>query len=122
MTDSANSIVASQVTASGVVIFLMEVAKKIPWLPITQDSEKLNRWVAIIGSGLVAAGIHASYTWNPSTRAWTLSGVLPTLPAIGWGLAHWARSWIFQQGMFRGYRLSQYAPQLVDLLNKQPKA
>jgi len=116
MTSPANSIVASQITASGVVIVLMEIAKKVPWLPITKDTDKLNRWVAIIASGLVAAGIHGSYSWNPQTRIFGLFTQVPTLSIFLWGVGHWLRSYVFQQGMYKTYKLQENLPKLTALL------
>ena len=117
MIEPGNSIVVSQVTAAAVTVWAIEIAKRLPWLPsVTQDSVKLNRIIAVIASGLTAFGLHATY--SGSGRALTI--YLPTLQAALWGGAHWVRSFVFQEGAYKGYQISKYLPMLYKALQNAP--
>lgn len=114
--EPANSLVVSQITASLVTVWVIEIAKKLPWLPITKDTAKLNRAIAVVASGLTAFGLHATY--SGSGRALTI--YLPTLQAALWGGAHWVRSFVFQEGAYKGYQISKYLPMLYKAMQSMP--
>lgn len=116
MMEPTNSIVVSQVTAAVVTVWVLEIAKRIPWLPITKDSAKLNRIIAVLASGATAFGLHATYS-GPG-RALTI--YLPTLQAALWGGAHWIRSFVFQESAYKGYQISKYLPAIYKFLQSAP--
>lgn len=101
------SILAGQITASAVLIWLMQLGKRVPWLPITHDTTKLNRIVAMVGSGLVAIGVHSTYSWNPLTRELAFAAHIPTFTVLLLGSMHWIRSYVFTEVMYQGYKAKQ---------------
>lgn len=124
MTDpAASSVVATQITASAFFVVAMEIAKKVKWIPISDDTAaKIKRVITIIASGLVAAGIHGTYTWNPETRIFSLAGHVPTITAAIFGLGHWARSYVFTEGAYQTYKVGRfmsYLPKVLEILEKQ---
>lgn len=118
MTDPNSSIVLSQFTASGVMVMLMELGKKAPWLPITKDSDVLNRWVAAIGSLLIAIGIHGAYHFDSVERVLSLQFSIPTASGLFWGACHWGRSMLMQEGEYRSYKVFSALPKVLTLLEK----
>lgn len=94
--------VATQVTISAIVVALLQWLKQSPWFPwLTTESEKLNRVIAAMLAAFTAIGIHIA--WNhgaaPGTYMVEVSGL--TLMGVLSGMWAWAKSFVFQQIIFR---------------------
>lgn len=86
------------VGAAAALSFLLQLLKQSPWFPwITTESEKLNRTLAIVGSGLATLGIHiaCSQTDHACTLTWA-SGM-----AVLSGLWHWAVQFAVTHGWYK---------------------
>lgn len=125
---AASSVVATQITFSALWVAAMEIAKKVKWVPINDETaNSVKRVLTVVASGLVAAGIHGTYTWNPQTRIFSPNIHIPTLTAAVFGLGHWMRSYVFTEGSYQTYKVGKfmkYLPKLVEILESQnsPKA
>lgn len=106
----------TQITISAVVVYIIEVVKRskfFPWL--TTETAKLNRYVAIVLSGLAALGINATFTDGTLTiTGLTVAGILT-------GALVWLKSFIVQQGMFK-ILISSPAPEPLVFLKNPPPA
>lgn len=94
--------VATQVTISAIVVAALQWLKGSSWFPwLTTESEKANRAVAAVLALASAIGIHLA--WNhgdvPGTYMLQVSGI--TLMGIAGGVWAWAKSFVFQQIIFR---------------------
>lgn len=124
MTDpAASSVLATQITFSALWVAAMQIAKKVKWIPINEDTaDSVKRVLTVIASGLVAAGIHGTYTWNPQTRIFSPNIHIPTLTTALFGLGHWVRSYVFTEGTYQTYKFGKfmkYLPKVVEILENQ---
>jgi hypothetical protein len=92
-----------QITLSAVIVFLIQLAKNTSWIPkVDINSDKLNRWLAVILSGVAAVGIHWAYDANFS---WVSGGVLtiiwPGFNGVVHGAWEWLQSFAVQEWMYR---------------------
>jgi hypothetical protein len=105
-------ILSSQVTAAAVVSFLIAFLKKQSWFPwLTTETDKLNRVVAIVLSGLASVGIHASF--NHAAGQLVITGL--TLTSVAQGLWHWGTQFALTHGWFKATSASD---QLYGLLKQ----
>lgn len=95
-----HSFVADQVTTSAIIVWLLQLAKRMWWIPwIDEHSAALNRFVAIIASGVGALGL--SVHFDPTLGIATITGL--TASDIIAGLGGWIQSYVWQQILYRGY-------------------
>lgn len=84
----------SQLTSSAIVIYALEALKQSAWVPwITVDTRRLNRWLAVVGSGAAALGIH--FVFDVEAGQIIISGLTPS--GIAHGLWHWAEQYALTQ-------------------------
>ena len=108
----------SQLTSSAVVVYAIELVKKsaiFPWL--TAETKTLNRWLAVIGSGIAAIGVHFAY--DAKDGALVITGL--TLGAVAHGLWHWAQQYALTQLAYDSAVNNKYVPKPGDnSITKQP--
>jgi hypothetical protein len=92
----ASSTLSSQATVAVVVSFAIQWLKKSPWFPwLTVETQKLNRWVAVVVAAATGFGIYATWT----NGALTITGLTP---ANLWHAAtHVVEQWTFQHAAYR---------------------
>lgn len=92
-------IVSSQVTASAVVVLLIQWLKSSRFAPwITGETDTLNKALGALFAAFTAVGIHATY--DSSAHVLTIAGL--TLGAFFHGAWHWLQSFSFQQLIYHG--------------------
>jgi hypothetical protein len=90
---------ASQVTASGIVVWVLQSLKKANWFPwITEHSDTVTRIWAVVLAAATSAGI--SYTYDPSAGMLTISGA--TLAGVLSFLWKVVSALVFQELIYRG--------------------
>ncbi len=92
-------LVTSQVTASAVVVMILQWLKRsnyFPWL--SGETETLNKAVAAIAAAFTAVGIH--YSYDADLHTITITGI--TLTAFVHGAWHWLQAFSFQELIYRG--------------------
>ena len=94
-----SNVLASQITASAVIVWLMQQLKNAKWFPaITHQTGRLNRIVAVILAAGAAIGIHA--TFDQAAGTLMITGLTAT------GLAHgawmWLKSFALQEIIYQG--------------------
>jgi hypothetical protein len=90
--------VLTQLTASAMVVWILQQLKKaktIPWVSV--ETDKLNRWLAVLGAALASIGIH--YTFDHTAGVLTITGL--TLTGILTGTWHWFQSYVVQEALYR---------------------
>ena len=97
-----NPALGDQLTASAVVVFLMQWAKNATWFPFIQkETAALNRIVAVAMAAVSTLGVN--YTWvHPSPGVWTITFTGVTLAGItgaGWA---WLKQFAVQELIYRG--------------------
>ncbi len=94
-----------QLTASAVIVFLINALKKASWFPwLNAQTDKLNRAVALVFSGLAALGIHTSHTWSASSGVFVLTVKGLTLAGILAAAWAWLKSFAVQEFVYRATR------------------
>lgn len=90
--------ISNQIAAAALLSFLIQRLKGSTWFPwITAESEKVNRILAIVGSGLAALGIHiACSKVNHQCAVTWVDGM-----TIASGLWHWATQFAITHGWFK---------------------
>ena len=92
-------IVTTQITASALVVYGIELMKKTSWLPwITRTSDNVNRTVSTLLAAATALGIHS--TFDASRGTLVITG-LTMASLLHFGL-DWLRSFVFQQMIYKG--------------------
>lgn len=118
MADPTNSLVLSQLTASGVAVGAIQVLKKIlPDFP-EQWSGKIYGFIGAVASLFVAFGLHITYV--KATGDLTIHGL--TLANLFWGASHWLRSFLSQEGEYRIYKVSNYLPKVYAAIQAMQQA
>ena len=110
VSEAAQSVVMTHITAAGVSVALINYLKGSKYFPwITQEKTKVLRAVAVLTSAIGAIGIH--YTWNAAAR--TLTFDLPTLAgAWAFGVV-WVKSFITQELVYQ--TTASKAPPLITV-------
>lgn len=93
-----NSDISTQIAAAAALSFvinLLKSSKSLPW--ISKESERLNRLVALLGSGLVSLGLHAHFDHQAGTLL--ITGI--SLQAIALGLWHWLTQFACTHGWYK---------------------
>lgn len=88
-------VLQTQVISAGMASFILEKVKDFKFIPIINcDSDKLNKWVAILMAGITAAGITFNYSYTPE-GLFTLQIDNLTF----WGIFDSLKVWMFQYMM-----------------------
>lgn len=88
----------NQLMLNAICISAIQHVKNSKWFPwLSAETERLNRFVAIIVSGATAFGIHTSF--DHSNGVLTITGL--TLATIGTGIYNWGSSYITQQVLYK---------------------
>lgn len=98
-------ILAKQVEANAAFSFVLEYIKNSSHFSfITCDTKKLNKYIAMVASGLIALGISYNYSYDPALDGGTLTLVLGhiSIASLWTGLTQWFFSFITQQGVYKG--------------------
>ena len=91
----------TQIAYSGIAVWLIELAKKAPWLPwITTHTATMNRWAAIVTSGLTTAGVVFTATGTAAAGG-EVTIVYPSLQVGFVALLHWVVSFVLQETIYR---------------------
>lgn len=107
------SIALSQVTTSGIVIFVINWLKKSSYFPwITAERTRLLRVLGVMGAGLGSLGIH--YVWNPQQHSLLLTGL--SLTTILVSFVTWVKSFVTQEIIYRATMKNGTGQQLATLL------
>jgi len=108
----------SQLTSSAVVIYVIESLKKSAWCPwITMETKTINRWLAVVGSGASAIGVHFAY--DGKAGALLITGL--TVAGIAHGLWHWAQQYALTQLAYDSAINNKYVPAAGDnAITRQP--
>lgn len=89
--------ILSQVVVAGLSSYVMERAKKSPYLPfLTMETKRLNGVIAAIVSAVATIGIH--FTYDSSAGTLMITGV--GLTSLRHGLWDWAKQYLFQQFVY----------------------
>jgi|GraSoiStandDraft_29_1057270.scaffolds.fasta_scaffold2489831_1 hypothetical protein len=92
-------IVTTQITASALVVYGMELLKKASWLPwINRSTDTVNRIVAGTLAVGTALGIHTKF--DPQHGTLLITGL--TLASIAHFGFDWVRSFVFQEMIYKG--------------------
>lgn len=92
-------VITSQVTASAVVVMLLQWLKRSKWMPwLTGETDVLNKAVAALAAAFTAVGIH--YTYDSDLHTLTITGL--TMTAFFHGAWHWLQAFSFQEIIYRG--------------------
>ena len=80
------NLVLTQLTASGLVVWLMQKLKGAKSVPqVSQSTDGLNRVLAVILATAAAAGIGYGYTWEAGTFTFSVTGLTVTaVLGFGW--------------------------------------
>lgn len=112
---------STQLGLAALVAFVIQWAKNSSWFPwLTTETDKVNRAVAVLLSGLASFGIHA--TWNGTNHSLLIEGLgLSTiLPAL-W---HWFVQFLYTHGIYKSAQvlplLRKLAAVLQAIQNAQP--
>lgn len=91
----------SQVTASGIVVWLLQHLKQSGWAPwITQSTDNLNRIVAVVLATATTAGIAIASAWDGGTLTLTISGLtVSNILTFVWKIANGV---VMQEIIYRG--------------------
>jgi len=97
-----NPALGDQLTASAVVVFLMQWAKNATWFPFIQkETAALNRIVAVAMAAVSTLGVN--YTWvHPSPGVWTITFTGVTLAGITGAAWAWLKQFAVQELIYRG--------------------
>ena len=86
--------ILSQLTSSAVVVYAIEILKHSKWFPwLSEETPKLNRLAAVIGSFGAAVGIHFAY--DAQNGALLITGL--TVAGILHGAWHFAQQYALTQ-------------------------
>ena len=93
-----------QLSARAVIVFILQWLKNQSWFPwLSEKTDNLNRSVAVILSGLAAAGIHMTFDTEAGTL--TVTGLtLATVVTGGWA---WLKSYASQEMIYRIVKASR---------------
>lgn len=92
-------LVTTQITASAVVVYGVEMLKKSPWFPwIHRSSDAVNRTIAAAMAVATALGIHAKFDAEHGTLL--ITGL--TLASVAHFAFDWLRSLVFQEMIYKG--------------------
>lgn len=87
----------TQVVLNVVMAWLLEKIKNSPLVPLLDSSKpKLNRFMAIVASGLTALGVHLT-TAHPDTGTYVITVTGITGSGLATSAFHWLKSFIFQE-------------------------
>jgi hypothetical protein len=105
MENESLNLIVNQLTAGGLAVWLIQKFKaKLAKVGVVQEAvSKIARVMAALVAALAAIGI--SFAFDPSAGVLTISGL--TWSTVGVGIWEWARQYVVQQVMFRGYKLSK---------------
>ena len=95
----------SSVTTAGLIVYLLEWAKKSAWVTaITPDRKTLLRWLNALTALAAAVGLHYTYTTDGLAPGMMARVVLdiPTWGTIATGLWAWGQQWVLQQMAYDG--------------------
>ncbi len=94
-------LILSQFTASGIAVWLLQKIKGSPKIPqVTQQTDGLNRVLAVLLAALTAGGITYGYAWEAGTLTFSIQGL--TVTGILSFLWHIATSLTAQEVIYRG--------------------
>lgn len=92
----------SQLTASAIVVYLIQTLKKSPYVPwLTMESKRAARILSGLGAALSAFGVHAAMSGDASA-GWSVTITIPsvvTLIHAGWD---WVEQMALNQLVFDG--------------------
>lgn len=92
-------LMGAQVTASAVIVYLIQLLKGAKWFPWLDDgAKKVNRFIAIVLAGVGAVGIHTQF--DSEAGILTITGL--TVAGIVHGAGEWIRAVVFQELIYRG--------------------
>ena len=96
--NSVSNIFVTQLTSSGITVFLMQKLKNAKWFPLLQHgSATMSRIFSAIAAAAVAVGIN--YTWNPQTRGLLIT--IPTVSALLLGAWHWVNQFALNEMVYQ---------------------
>ena len=99
-------IVTTQITASALVVYALELLKKASWFPwINRSSDVLNRMVSGILAVATALGIHTKFDAQHGTLL--ITGL--TLASVAHFAFDWLRSFVFQEMIYKGIIKPRFA-------------
>lgn len=89
----------SSVTSAGLLVYLIEWAKKSPLVRgITPDRKTLLRVINAVSALALAVGLHWAY--DPEARQLVID--IPTVGTVVAGLWEWGKQWALQQMAYDG--------------------
>jgi hypothetical protein len=108
-------IVTTQITASALVVYGLELLKNASWFPwINRSSDAVNRIVAGILAVATALGIHTKF--DPQHGTLLITGL--TLASVAHFGFDWLRSFVFQEMIYKGV----IKPRVVTTTRVQTRA
>lgn len=94
------NLMLTQLTASGIVVWIMQKLKGAKSVPQVNDgSDTINRVLALIFATLAAAGITYGYTWEAGTFTLTVTGI--TVSSVASFLWHVLSGLVTQELIYR---------------------
>jgi hypothetical protein len=112
--------IGTQVAAAAIISFVLNWLKKSSWFPwITAETTKLNRFMAILLSGLASVGIH--FQWSSANHSLLITGLsLGTILLFLW---HWFVQFVYTHGWFKATSASgEIAALLKQIIAAELKA
>lgn len=109
MEDSVST-VKMQVVFAYITVYALKFLRNSPWFPLLRDNAvKMNKFVSLFAAFLVSQGI--SYTFNIATvdeasRVLNIAITFPTTVALMQGMWGWASQYVFQQGAYKWFIVS----------------
>ena len=107
----------NQLILNAIIVGLMQHLKNSKWFPwLHAESEKLNRWVAIILAGLASLGVHSNF--DRASGVLTITGL--TTATIVPGIYNWIVSFISQQVIFKATTNPANSSYAVEINGAKP--
>lgn len=98
------------VAAAAIISFLISTLKQASWFPwLSTETAKVNRFLAIVLSGVATLGIHFSF--NAQAHQLLIDGLSATTIAVG--LYHWFVQFVYTHGWFKATSASDQILQLL---------
>lgn len=87
---------SAHLTTGAVIVYVIEYAKRVHWLPLQADTKTLNRFVSALLAAAAAFGINATYDAHAGTLV--ITGL--TWSAVILAAWEWLKQWVMQQVIF----------------------
>ncbi len=100
----------AHLTSGAVVVYAIEYAKRVNWIPMTTDTRVLNRVVSTLLAAGVAFGINATY--DATTGRLVVEGL--TYLAIMSALWEWIKQIVLQQVIYDTVATKPQPPMRVN--------